>query len=89
MVLKQFFIKNVDTMKLVAFSVSLSVKDISASKQFYDNAGKIETFDDVREIQRQLIEKGIKVKNEADETFQKTVEPVEWNNLLDAYIEQH
>lgn len=99
-------------MKLGAFSVSLSVKDISASRQFYENLGfkvfagdveknylimknensliglfqgmfenniltfnpgwdenadKIEPFDDVREIQKQLKEKGIKLENEADE----------------------
>ena len=99
-------------MKLGAFSISLSVKDIETSKQFYENLGftvfagnieknylimknensliglfqgmfenniitfnpgwnenanKIETFDDVREIQRQLKNKGIKLENEADE----------------------
>jgi predicted lactoylglutathione lyase len=99
-------------MKLGAFSVSLSVKDINASKQFYENlgfkvfagdmaknylimknenalvglfqgmfekniltfnpgwdenAGKIVAFDDVREIQRQLKEKGVKLDSQADE----------------------
>lgn len=99
-------------MKLGAFSISLSVKDINASKQFYqnlgftvfagdieknylimknensliglfqgmfenniltfnpgwdENANKIEAFDDVREIQRQLKNKGIKLENEADD----------------------
>ena len=99
-------------MKLGAFSVSLSVRDINASKQFYENlgfkvfaggmeknylimknenaliglfqgmfqgniltfnpgwdenAGNIETFDDVREIQRQLKSKGIKLTTEVDE----------------------
>ncbi len=99
-------------MKLGAFSVSLNVKDINASKQFYENlgfkvfaggmeknylimknenaliglfqgmfqgniltfnpgwdenAGNIEKFDDVREIQRQLKAKGIKLTTEADE----------------------
>jgi catechol 2,3-dioxygenase-like lactoylglutathione lyase family enzyme len=102
-----------EIMKLGAFSVSLSVKDIMVSKQFYenlgfkvfagdiksnylimknensliglfqgmfenniltfnpgwdDNANEIEKFDDVREIQRQLKEKGIKLENETDET---------------------
>ena len=105
-------IKNGDNMKLGAFSVSLNVKDINASKQFYENLGfkvfagdikrnylimksgnsliglfqgmfekniltfnpgwdenanKIETFDDVREIQRQLTQKGIKLETKADE----------------------
>jgi predicted lactoylglutathione lyase len=99
-------------MKLGAFSVSLSVKDINVSKQFYENLGfsvfagdlsknylimknenalvglfqgmfndniltfnpgwdenahKVATFDDVREIQRRLKEKGIKLDSQADE----------------------
>ena len=99
-------------MKLGAFSISLSVKDITVSKQFYENlgfkvfagdlsknylimknenalvglfqgmfkdniltfnpgwdenAGKVATFDDVREIQRQLKAKGIKLDSQADE----------------------
>ena len=105
-------IKNKDNMKLGAFSISLTVKDINASKQFYENlgfkvfagglekkylikknenaliglfqgmfekniltfnpgwdenAGKVEAFDDVREIQRQLKSKGIKIDSEANE----------------------
>ncbi len=101
-----------DDMKLGAFSVSLNVKDINASKQFYEtlgfkvfagdieknflimknensliglfhgmfektiltfnpgwdeNANKLEKFDDVREIQRQLKSKGIKLMTEADD----------------------
>jgi catechol 2,3-dioxygenase-like lactoylglutathione lyase family enzyme len=99
-------------MKLGAFSVSLNVRDIATSKQFYENlgfrvfaggvekrylimknenaliglfqgmfegniitfnpgwdenAGNIENFDDVREIQRHLKGKGIKLTTEADE----------------------
>jgi predicted lactoylglutathione lyase len=99
-------------MKLGAFSISLSVKDLKASKQFYEtlgfavfagdmernylimkngnaliglfqgmfenniltfnpgwdeNASKLVTFDDVRDIQRHLIKKGIKLENQADE----------------------
>ena len=99
-------------MKLGAFSVSLSVKDINSSKQFYENLGfevfagdleknylimknensliglfqgmfenniltfnpgwdenanNIESFDDIREIQRQLKTKGIKIESEVDE----------------------
>ncbi len=101
-----------ESMKLGAFSVSLSVKDIKASKQFYENLGfsvfgggleknylimkngnsliglfqgmfkgniltfnpgwdenakNMEKFDDVREIQRQLKSKGVKIDNQADE----------------------
>jgi catechol 2,3-dioxygenase-like lactoylglutathione lyase family enzyme len=101
-----------EKMKLGAFSMSLSVKDIKASKHFYEelgfvvfggaleknylimkngnsliglfqgmfqgniltfnpgwdeNAKNIEAFDDVREIQRQLKSKGIKLTSEADE----------------------
>ena len=99
-------------MKLGTFSISLSVKDINVSKEFYENLGfkvfagaieknylimknenslvglfqgmfenniltfnpgwdteanKLENFDDVREIQRELKGKGIKLENEADE----------------------
>ena len=101
-----------NNIKLGAFSVSLNVKDINASKQFYENLGftlfagsmekkylimknensliglfhgmfqgniltfnpgwdenakNIEKFDDVREIQKQLKGKGIKLTTEADE----------------------
>mgnify|MGYP001819673670 CR=1 FL=1 len=100
-------------MKLGAFSISLSVKDIKASKQFYEqlgftvfagdmeknylimknedsliglfqgmfenniltfnpgwdaNAQKLEHFDDVRDIQKQLKEKGVNLEREADAT---------------------
>ncbi|MDB4920238.1 VOC family protein [Mucilaginibacter sp.] len=105
-------IKKERIMKLGAFSVSLNVKDINVSKQFYENLGfkvfaggmeknylimknensliglfqgmfkgniltfnpgwdenakNIEEFDDVREIQRQLKNKGIKLTTEADD----------------------
>ena len=101
-----------NNMKLGAFSVSLNVKDLNASKQFYEglgftafagdlkknylimknensliglfygmfektiltfnpgwdeNANKVEKFEDVREIQRNLKSKGIKLMTEADE----------------------
>ncbi len=100
-------------MKLGVFSISLNVKDINVSKQFYENLGfkvfggaieknylimkngnslvglfqgmfenniltfnpgwdenahKVEPFDDVREIQRQLKSKNIKLESEADES---------------------
>ena len=100
-------------MKLGAFSISLAVKDMKASKQFYEtlgftvfagelernylimkngnalvglfqgmfenniltfnpgwdeNAQKLDTFDDVRSIQKHLKENGIKLDTEADET---------------------
>jgi catechol 2,3-dioxygenase-like lactoylglutathione lyase family enzyme len=100
-------------MKLGAFSISLSVKDINASRQFYENLGfqvfagdqaknylimkngnaliglfqgmfpnniltfnpgwdenanKMESFDDIREIQKQLKQKGVSPDSEADET---------------------
>ena len=100
-------------MKLGAFSTSLSVKDINASKLFYENLGftvfagdikmnylimkngnaliglfqgmfeeniltfnpgwdesanKLESFDDVRNIQKHLKTKAIKLETEADET---------------------
>lgn len=100
-------------MKLGAFSVSLAVKDIHASNEFYQKLGftklagdigqkwlilkngdsvvglfegmfekniitfnpgwdqsgmNIDEFDDVRTIQRQLKESGVKLTSEADET---------------------
>ena len=124
-----------NNMKLGAFSVSLSVKDINASKEFYEklgfavfagdikknylimknensliglfqgmfenniltfnpgwdeNANNIEKFDDVREIQRQLKNKGFKIGNEADE---ETSGPASFmltdpdGNVI--YIDQH
>ncbi len=99
-------------MKLGAFSISLSVKDINKSKAFYENLGfevyagdiekkylimknetslvglfqgmfennimtfnpgwdssanKLDKFDDVRNIQKQLKQKDIKLETEADE----------------------
>lgn len=106
----KFLIEN--NMKLGAFSVSLNVKDLKTSKEFYENLGfsvfaggmeknylimknenalvglfqgmfegniltfnpgwdenaqNLEKFDDVRDIQRQLKSKGIKLTAEADE----------------------
>ncbi|HSF18216.1 MAG TPA: VOC family protein [Vicinamibacteria bacterium] len=100
-------------MELGAFSVSLAVKDIEASRAFYEkygftaffgdasqnwlilkngdhviglfqgmfernmltfnpgwdqNARKLDTFTDVRELQRQLKAQGVKLVTEADET---------------------
>ncbi|RQO69508.1 glyoxalase [Pedobacter sp. KBW06] len=99
-------------MKLGAFSISLSVKDLSASKAFYENlgftafagqleknylimkngnalvglfqgmfenniltfnpgwdenAGNVPGFDDIREIQKSLKSKGLRIEGEADE----------------------
>ena len=100
-------------MELGAFSISLAVKDIEASRVFYEefgfkvfggdasqnwlilkngdhviglfqgmfeknaltfnpgwdsNASKLDTFDDVRELQRQLKAQGVQLMSEADET---------------------
>lgn len=100
-------------MDLGAFSVSLAVKDLNASKSFYEkfgfqvfggepsqnwlilkngdhviglfqgmferniltfnpgwdsSAGELETFTDVRDIQRQLKAHGVELQSEADET---------------------
>ncbi len=100
-------------MKLGAFSISLAVKDIGASRKFYENFGfkvfagdasqnwlvlkngeqaiglfqgmfekniltfnpgwdsnaqKLESFTDVRELQRQLKAQGVRLQQEADET---------------------
>ncbi len=101
-----------NNMKLGAFSVSLSVKDLKTSKEFYEklgfsafagsmeknyfimkngnaliglfqgmfqgnlltfnpgwdeNAGNVEPFDDIREIQKQLKNSGLTLTSEADE----------------------
>ena len=100
-------------MELGAFSISLAVKDIEASRAFYEkfgfkvfagdasqnwlilkngshaiglfqgmfekniltfnpgwdsNAATLDTFDDVRELQRQLKAEGVQLTSEADET---------------------
>ncbi len=100
-------------MKLGAFSISLSVKDLQKSKDFYEklgfsqmggnmehnylilkngdhiiglfqamfdgnmltfnpgwdqNAQNLESFDDVREIQKRLKEQGVELQKEADES---------------------
>ena len=102
----------IEPLKLGAFSVSLSVKDIKASQHFYENLGfsvyagdmeknflimksgdtviglfygmfektiltfnpgwdqnasNLETYDDIREIQKQLKQKGIPLETEVDE----------------------
>jgi len=126
---------NKNNMKLGAFSISLNVKDINASKQFYENLGfsvlggdlnkkylimkngnaliglfqgmfenniltfnpgwdengkNIEEFNDVREIQKILKGKGIKIDAEADE---KTTGPASImvtdpdGNVI--YVDQH
>ncbi|WP_282156284.1 VOC family protein [Cytobacillus gottheilii] len=122
-------------MKLGAFSVSLNVKDIHVSKEFYetlgfktlggditqnwlimknehtviglfqgmfeknlltfnpgwdDNAENLEHFTDVRELQKELKEKGIQVIKEADESTEGpafiTLEDPDGNPIL---IDQH
>jgi lactoylglutathione lyase len=122
-------------MKLGAFSISLSVKDIHASKAFYENLGfsdlggdisqnwlimknenciiglfqgmfekniltfnpgwdenakNLDSFTDVREIQRHLKERGITLQTEADESTEGpahiTLEDPDGNSIL---IDQH
>ncbi|MEW9052493.1 MAG: VOC family protein [Neobacillus sp.] len=122
-------------MKLGAFSVSLNVKDIEASKSFYENLGfqtlggdisqkwlilknentviglfqgmfekniltfnpgwdqnakNIDSFTDVRDLQKQLQEKGVKILTEADESTEGpayiTLEDPDGNQIL---IDQH
>jgi lactoylglutathione lyase len=122
-------------MKLGAFSVSLSVKDIHASKAFYENLGfsdlggdisqnwlimknenciiglfqgmfekniltfnpgwdenakNLDSFTDVREIQRHLKERGIPLQSEADETTEGPahimLEDPDGNQIL---VDQH
>ena len=122
-------------MKLGAFSVSLSVKDINTSKLFYENLGfqvfggditqnwlimknesciiglfqgmfekniltynpgwnenaeNLNSFTDIRDIQKQLKAKGIKILSEADETTEGpasfTIEDPDGNPIL---VDQH
>jgi lactoylglutathione lyase len=122
-------------MKLGAFSISLNVKDIHASKTFYEhlgfqtlggditqnwlilknenciiglfqgmfekniltfnpgwneNAVNLEEFTDIRELQKQLKEKGMKLQTEADETTEGpahfTLEDPDGNPIL---FDQH
>ncbi|WP_342598969.1 VOC family protein [Psychrobacillus sp. FSL H8-0483] len=122
-------------MKLGAFSVSLNVKDINASKAFYEklgfqslggdisqnwlimknedtiiglfqgmfekniltfnpgwnsNAENLESFTDIRELQKQLKQKGIKMLTEADETTEGpahfTIVDPDGNQIL---LDQH
>ncbi len=122
-------------MKLGAFSISLSVKDLKASKKFYEklgfnafagdleqnylimkndnaliglfqgmfqgniltfnpgwdeNANHIDNFDDIREIQKQLKNSGLRLSSEADEKTEgpasiMLIDP-DGNNIL---IDQH
>lgn len=122
-------------MKLGAFSVSLTVKDIHKSKAFYENLGfsslggdisqnwlimknedtiiglfqgmfekniltfnpgwnqnaeNLESYTDIREIQKQLKEKGMKLLTEADESSEGpshfTLEDPDGNQIL---FDQH
>ena len=122
-------------MKLGAFSISLSVKDIHKSKSFYENLGfqafggdiiqnwlimknestviglfqgmfekniltfnpgwnqsaeNLDSFTDIRELQKQLKANGIKMLSEADETNEGpasfTIEDPDGNTIL---VDQH
>ncbi|MBT2686701.1 VOC family protein [Bacillus sp. ISL-47] len=122
-------------MKLGAFSVSLSVKDIQKSKEFYEtlgfqalggditqnwlimknesciiglfqgmfekniltfnpgwdeNANNLDSFTDIRDLQKQLKAKGIKLLTEADESSEGpasfTIEDPDGNPIL---LDQH
>jgi len=122
-------------MKLGSFSVSLNVKDIHASKEFYEklgfksfggeiaqnwvimkngdsiiglfegmfekniltfnpgwnsNAENLDSFTDIRELQKQLKQKGVKLETEADELKEGpahlTLEDPDGNQIL---IDQH
>jgi lactoylglutathione lyase len=128
-------IKGMVCMKLGAFSVSLTVKDLKVSKDFYEklgfsslggnmehnylimknenciiglfqgmfdkniltfnpgwneNAENLESFTDVRELQKQLKEKGITILSEADESTEGpahfTIEDPDGNAIL---VDQH
>ena len=127
--------KGEQRMKLGAFSISLNVKDIHKSKEFYENLGfkilggdisknylvmknenaiiglfqgmfdkniltfnpgwdenaeNLESFTDVRELQKLLKEKGMNLQTEADESSEGpafiTIEDPDGNPIL---IDQH
>jgi hypothetical protein len=52
-------------MDLGAFSISLAVKDLEASKTFHE---KLASFTDVRDLQRQLRAEGVQLEQQADES---------------------
>jgi lactoylglutathione lyase len=125
----------VEKMKLGAFSVSLTVKDIHVSKAFYENLGfqalggditqnwlilknenciiglfqgmfeknlltfnpgwnenaeNLESFTDIRDLQKQLMENGVKMLVEADESSEGPahfmIEDPDGNQIL---VDQH
>lgn len=133
--LRKILAKDDEMMKLGAFSISLNVKDIHKSKEFYtklgfetlggdisqnwlilknenciiglfqgmiekntltfnpgwnENAENLDTFTDIRELQKQLKDKGISMLTEADETSEGpayfTLEDPDGNPIL---VDQH
>jgi hypothetical protein len=52
-------------MELGAVSVSLAVKDLEASRRFYE---KLASFTDVRDLQRRLKAQSVQLQQEADES---------------------
>ena len=65
-------------MELGAFSISLAVKDINASKTFYEKLGfdvfggeiaqKLDHFTNVRDLQKNSKAQGIEIMDETDES---------------------
>lgn len=133
--LRKILAKDDEMMKLGAFSISLNVKDIHKSKEFYtklgfetlggdisqnwlilknenciiglfqgmiekntltfnpgwnENAENLDTFTDIRELQKQLKDKGISMLTEADESSEGpayfTLEDPDGNPIL---VDQH
>ena len=68
-------------MQLGTFSISLAVKDLEASKGFPFNPGwdknaqALDSFTDVRELQRQLKAQGVQLQQEADENTTTIIAP--------------
>ena len=52
-------------MQLGPFSISLAVTDLGASRSF---AQALASFTDIRELQRQLKARGVRLQQEADES---------------------
>ena len=88
-------------MYLGTFSISLAVKDLEASRAFYEKFGftafaedaaqKLARFTDIRELQRQLRAQGVQLEQQADESTTGpaslvAVDPDGNQSLLDQHV---
>ena len=88
-------------MYLGTFSISLAVKDLEASRAFYEKFGftafaedaaqKLARFTDIRELQRQLRAQGVQLEQQAEESTTGpaslvAVDPDGNQSLLDQHV---